>query len=244
MPHDPYERLFADAVIRPISPRARRRRRLLTVLSIALHIVVIVPIAIAQVLAVGPLPVPRQPTMFEFDVVHVVDMPQPRPPRAQGPVPAAVDDPARAPVTAPIGVRDEPERPVQRNTAPDGVPGVEPGFSPGLFSPVAVPGPPPLPPADQQPIHVHSGMQAPKRTVNVPPVYPTIAVSARKEGIVILEAIIDARGNVESVRVLRSDPLLESAAVEAVKQWKYTPALLNGVAVPVIMTVTVNFTLR
>ena len=50
-------------------------------------------------------------------------------------------------------------------------------------------------------------------------------------------------GQVTEVRVLRSVPLLDEAAIEAVKQWIYTPTLLNGVPVPVIMTVTVNFTL-
>jgi protein TonB len=49
---------------------------------------------------------------------------------------------------------------------------------------------------------------------------------------------------VQDVRVLRSIPLLDAAATEAVRQWQYTPTLLNGVPVPVIMTVTVNFTLR
>jgi protein TonB len=49
---------------------------------------------------------------------------------------------------------------------------------------------------------------------------------------------------VQDVKVLRSIPLLDAAAMEAVRQWQYTPTLLNGVPVPVIMTVTVNFTLR
>jgi protein TonB len=49
---------------------------------------------------------------------------------------------------------------------------------------------------------------------------------------------------VESVRVLRSIPLLDQAAVDAVRQWRYTPTLLNGQAVAVVMTVTVNFTLQ
>jgi protein TonB len=104
--------------------------------------------------------------------------------------------------------------------------------------------PPPAPPQPRAPVHLHSGMQAPRKIVDVQPAYPPIAIAARKEGVVILEATLDARGNVESVRVLRPDPLLEQAAIDAVRQWKYTPALLNGVAVPVIMTVTVNFTLR
>ena len=63
------------------------------------------------------------------------------------------------------------------------------------------------------------------------------------QGVVIIEAIIDSRGNVESARLLRSIALLDQAALDAVHQWKFTPTRLNGVAVPIIMTVTVNFKL-
>ena len=87
-------------------------------------------------------------------------------------------------------------------------------------------------------------MQAPRKIADATPMYPAVARTARVEGVVILEAVIDAAGRVESVRVLRSIPLLDQAAVEAVRQWIYTPTLLNGVPVPVIMTVTVNFTLQ
>jgi protein TonB len=76
------------------------------------------------------------------------------------------------------------------------------------------------------------------------PVYPDIAMRARVAVVVILEATIDAQGRVVNVRVLRSVPLLDLAAVDAVRQWEFTPTRLNGVAVPVVMTVTVNFTLR
>ena len=58
------------------------------------------------------------------------------------------------------------------------------------------------------------------------------------------EAVIGPNGRVTDVKILRSVPLLDDAAVAAVQQWEYTPTLLNGVPVPVIMTVTVNFTLR
>ena len=74
--------------------------------------------------------------------------------------------------------------------------------------------------------------------------YPQVAVSARMEGIVILEATIDAQGAVQNVTVLRSLPLLDRAAIEAVRQWRYEPTRLNGQAIPIIMTVTVNFSLR
>jgi protein TonB len=64
------------------------------------------------------------------------------------------------------------------------------------------------------------------------------------EGIVIIEATIGADGQVINARILRSVPLLDQAAIDAVRQWQFTPTLLNGVPVPVIMTVTVNFTLK
>jgi protein TonB len=82
------------------------------------------------------------------------------------------------------------------------------------------------------------------RVKNVNPVYPPIAQSARVQGIVIIEATIGPNGKVEDAKVLRSIPLLDAAALDAVKQWEYTPTMLNNQPVPVIMTVTVNFTLQ
>ncbi len=87
-------------------------------------------------------------------------------------------------------------------------------------------------------------MKAPRKITDVTPIYPAVARTARVEGVVILEAVIDAAGRVESVHVLRSIPLLDQAAMEAVRQWTFTPTTLNGTPVPIVMTVTVNFTLR
>jgi TonB family protein len=98
-------------------------------------------------------------------------------------------------------------------------------------------------PAEAMPVRIGAGIQEPRKTRNVSPVYPPEAVAARVQGVVILECTISARGKVVSVRTLRSVPMLDAAAIEAVRQWEYTPTLLNGVAVPVIMTVTVNFKL-
>lgn len=75
------------------------------------------------------------------------------------------------------------------------------------------------------------------------PVYPDIARQARVQGVVILEATIGPGGDVTAVRVLRGIPLLDQPAIDAVKQWTYEPTQLNGVPVPVIMTVTVNYKL-
>ena len=87
-------------------------------------------------------------------------------------------------------------------------------------------------------------IRQPTKTKDVKPQYPPIAQSARVQGVVIIEATIGVDGRVLDAKVLRSIPLLDAAALDAVKQWVYTPTLLNGVPVPVIMTVTVNFTLQ
>ena len=104
--------------------------------------------------------------------------------------------------------------------------------------------PPPPPPAPTAPVRVGGNIRPPTKTRNVNPVYPQIAQSARVQGVVIIEATIRPTGKVTDARVLRSIPLLDQAALDAVRQWEYTPTLLNGVPVPVIMTVTVNFTLQ
>jgi protein TonB len=63
-------------------------------------------------------------------------------------------------------------------------------------------------------------------------------------GLVIVEAVIGIDGRVTDARVLRSAPLLDEAALTAVRQWRYRPTLLGGVPVAVVLTVTVNFTLK
>lgn len=84
----------------------------------------------------------------------------------------------------------------------------------------------------------------PRKVKNVVPVYPDQAKQEHVSGIVILECLVAREGHITDVAVLRGHPLLNSAAVAAVRQWVYTPTLIDGQAVPVIMTVTVNFRLR
>lgn len=92
-------------------------------------------------------------------------------------------------------------------------------------------------------IRVGGSVRAPTQVNKVAPVYPAIAQAARVQGIVILETTIGIDGKVIDAKVLRSIPLLDQAALDAVRQWEYTPTLLNGAPVPVIMTVTVTFNL-
>ena len=93
------------------------------------------------------------------------------------------------------------------------------------------------------PVRVGTTVRTPQKLRDVHPVYPTMARVARVEGTVIIEATIGIDGRLVDTRILRSIPLLDQAALDAVRQWEFTPSLLNGVPVPVIMTVTVTFTL-
>ena len=94
------------------------------------------------------------------------------------------------------------------------------------------------------PVRVAGEIKEPRKIKDVAPVYPPVAQAAGIQGVVILEVVIDTDGKVKDAQVLRPQPSLADAAVAAVRQWEYTPTLVNGVAVPVIMTVTVTFTVR
>jgi len=97
--------------------------------------------------------------------------------------------------------------------------------------------------APAAPVRLHSGIEPPRKIHDVMPAYPVLARTVGASGVVIIEATIDARGDVVAAKVLRSVPTLDQAAVDAVRQWKYTPARLNGEPVAVLITVTVNFML-
>jgi protein TonB len=97
--------------------------------------------------------------------------------------------------------------------------------------------------AGANPVRVGGVIRQPAKTRHVNPEYPAIAQSARVQGVVIIEGTIGSDGRVLDARVLRSIPLLDQAARDAVLQWEFEPTLLNGQPVPVIMTVTVQFTL-
>ena len=95
-----------------------------------------------------------------------------------------------------------------------------------------------------EPFRIGDGIRPPAKIVNADPVYPPEARDARVQGVVILEATISRTGEVSDVEVLRSVPLLDEAAVAAVRQWRYEPTLVDGEPVSILMTLTINFQLR
>jgi protein TonB len=147
--------------------------------------------------------------------------------------------------------RIEPETGIDRGTE-GGVPGgVEGGVPGGLVGgivgglpndvPPPPPAPPPVPMAPRAPVRVGGEIQPPALLHRVAPIYPDLAVHAKIEGVVILEAVVDQEGRVEDVRVLRSVRFLDAAALDAVRQWQYSPLLLNGKPSRFVLTVTVSF---
>jgi periplasmic protein TonB len=120
--------------------------------------------------------------------------------------------------------------------------GVVGGIVGGLSSALPPPPPPPAPPpVKPAPVRIGGQIKAPALISRVDPVYPALAQAAQLEGIVILEATVGETGRVESVKVLRSLGALDAAAVEAVKQWQYSPLRLNDRPTSFVLTVTVQF---
>jgi protein TonB len=150
-------------------------------------------------------------------------------------------NPAAAPVEEPKEIAPEPPPPTDFDRGPAVTGGVPGGVVGGVIG--GLPEAPPPPPPPPAPVRVGGSIKPPVKTKDVRPTYPPIAQSARVQGVVIIEATIGPSGKVQDARVLRSIPLLDQSALDAVRQWEFTPTLLNGVPVPVIMTVTVQFTL-
>ncbi len=92
-------------------------------------------------------------------------------------------------------------------------------------------------------LRVGDDVQQPRRLVNVAPVYPQGAQERGIQGLVIVDARADSTGQVVEVRLVRSIPLLDAAAIEAVRQWRFEPTIVDGQAVPVVMTLAINFSL-
>lgn len=238
-------RTFFDQVL--VTAQPRKSRSWVTVGSIVLHVVALGVIFVLPLTAAFSLPDIRTPLP---PLMMATAMPLPPEPPAvpQQAAPAPQVNPNAAPLTSPDTITPEvPPAPVSTvPPVPGGLPGVATGpASIGAFGPRNVTNAlaePPRPP--DQPRRPGGDIVPPQRTVYKAPVYPQAAVAARIEGIVILEATIDTQGVVQNVTVLRSLPMLDRAAIDAVRQWRYQPTRLNGQPISIIMTVTVNFSLR
>jgi periplasmic protein TonB len=147
-------------------------------------------------------------------------------------------------------VKDLPNTPQTIAGVPGGVVGGVPGGElggviGGILSGMGhpIPPPPPEPVVHHGPYLVGGRVQAPRLIRQVQPVYPVLAREARTQGDVVIDTIIDERGDVTQMKLVSGSPLLAGAAFNAVGQWKYAPTLLNGMPVALEMEVTVHFNL-
>jgi periplasmic protein TonB len=182
--------------------------------------------------------------------------PPPPPPPAAAPVRIVkhietdiVNGELRTPTKIPKKVEmikeDEAPPPVMSTGVLGGVPGGVPGGSMGGVIGSVLSSTPTVAPkiATPQRVRVSSGVQSGLLVRKVNPSYPPLARQARIQGTVILQAEISKDGNITNLQLISGHPMLAPAAIEAVKQWKYRPYLLNGEPVEVETTIQVNFTL-
>jgi protein TonB len=232
-----------DPADRPTSLGDRRRVTVTT--SIAIHAAVVVLVVVVPLL--GGVSLPEAVSRIDAFIAPM-ELPAPpvaAPPPAQTRAPQL--NPDAAPLTAPDAIAPEVERPPSPGAV--SVPGALP-IGTGVGVPGGIPNVPvvamtqPPPPEEKKPVRAGGKVQFPKRVHFVEPAYPPLAVTARAEGTVFLEATIDENGNVTNMKLLKGHPLLNEAAKEAVAKWRYSPTTLNGERVPIVMTVTVTFTLR
>jgi protein TonB len=213
--------------------------------SVVVHLCLITGVIMTPLLATGELPpIPRAAPEYVLVVARMP--PVPRAPRQ----PSRTESSTAAPLTPPDRVTPETPAPTPPGPPdPFDVVGGDPTAGPfvpnGVGGGDALPPPPqPPPPAPKQIYRIGGDIRAPQKIRDVAPRYPAMALAAREQGIVILEAVISEDGSVQNVKVLRGKPLLDGAAVDAVRQWLFTKPLLNGEPVPVVMTVTVSFSLK
>jgi len=243
--------MFEDSLIESGGKLKTKRGRTTTVAFI-IEVMILVVMVLIPLIFTEALP---RTQLMTFLVAP--PPPPPPPPPAAAPVKVVkviqtdiVNGELRTPTKIPQKVQmikeDEAPPPVMASSGVvGGVPGGVPGGSMGgvigsvlSSTPVAVPKI-----ATPQRVRVSSGVSQGFLVRKVNPTYPPLARQARIQGVVILQAVISKDGNIENLQLISGHPMLAPAAIEAVKQWKYKPYLLNGEPVEVETQVQVNFTL-
>ena len=223
--------------------------------------------AIVAAVLIVPLLYTQVIDLHQFEVTYLAAPLVPAPPPPPPPAAAVVRQvqrkvlPATAKLTMPIAI---PKKIPAPSAAPEAASDIVAGVAGGVLG--GVPGgqvggllggiaegtgpaapPPPTPVAEalvpSGPLHVGGEVKPPRELYKPPPKYPLLAVQARIEGDVQIDALIDKDGNVVQARAISGPGVLVPAALEAVKHWKYQPTYLNGVPWPIELTVHVTFSL-
>jgi protein TonB len=248
-----------NALLETGTPKSVRRSPLEWLAATGVHIVIIAALILIPLYTTGTIQLPN------YDDTPLLAPPPAAPPppppaAARAVVPHAtskhpnltytlgkVTAPASIPKTISLdNAAPAPDLPGVDGGVPGGVAGGQLGGSLGGVlggTGTSVPIPPPPQAAKKRIVRVGSNLKAPRQTYSVQPDYPVLAKQEHIWGTVVVDAVIDEHGNVVQAHVVRGHPLLISAALNAVLQWKYEPTLLNGTPVAVEMEVNVNFKL-
>ena len=240
--------MFEDSLIES-GGKLKTKRGRMTFLSFILEAIVVIILILIPLMFTEALP---KGQLMTFLVAPPPPPPPPPPPAAVKIVKVVetdiVNNQLRTPTKIPqkIQIIKEDEAPPPSTGVVGGVPGGVPGGQMGgviggiiSSTPVAVPKM-----ATPSRIRVSQGVTAGMKIHDVSPQYPQMAKIARVQGPVVLAAVIGKDGAIQNLRVVSTvSPLLNQSALDAVKQWRYRPYILNGEPVEVDTTITVNFTL-
>ena len=253
--------LIARPTVRPLQERSLGSR-IAAILAHAIALMAVLALPIFHTVGARPevpttLTYVATPVTLSAPVLPATPAAPPPPTPSEVKTPKHVDAIAehRAPAEAPSDSQAEPvssrgveaaagvEERSAGESAEAGAGGIAGGIGAGLSGAVATPlPPPPAAAASTPPVRVGGAIKVPSLINRVEPVYSAVAAAAEMSGLVILEAIVDVNGSVESVKVLRSrGALLDNAAIAALKQWKYSPLVVNGAPTPFAVTITFNF---
>jgi len=257
------ERQLFENITRPTKVGNGKTKQYPLMLSVLFHLVaVIIWITFVSTVTHGPPDISKPVAVFSGSVYfgYPKPLPPPLPPKRKLET-KKPDKPVEkipelihpvVPAEVPSEIKPEPPKEPEESLSDDnsgeeegtigGVPGGIPGgVSGGVVEESPSPG---SSKSSQGPVEVKRNINYPKKIKHFQPIYPSGAIQARVEGTVVVEAIIGKDGKIKSAKIIKSVPLLDSAALEAVKKWEYTPMIIDGEAKEIPLTVTINFKLK
>jgi protein TonB len=241
--------MFEDSLIESAG-RIRTKRGWTTLLSFVVQVFLIFILVLIPLIYTEALP---KQQLISFLVAP--PPPPPPPPPAAEVIRAVkviqtdiVDGQLRSPTKIPEKVQmiteEEPPPAMASGGVVGGVPGGVPGGSMGgVLGGIIGSGPVAVPRVAPQRVRVSQGVVQGNAISQPKPLYPQMARMARVQGAVVLQAVISKGGTIENLRVVSGHPMLQQSALDAVRQWRYRPYLLNGEPVEVETQITVNFNL-
>jgi periplasmic protein TonB len=254
LPPAAHNDVFLSALLEMPTTKQARRSPLEWAGAMGLHLVIVALLIIIPLYTTGTI------NLIKFDEVPLVaPPPPPAPPAASTMASPRIAHPRgrftytvqkRTPNSIPkkvtqesVGAATPPDLGGVAGGIPGGVVGGEiGGLAGGAFGSTGTAAPPPpQPQPTKRLVRASTLLRPPRQTYSIDPEYPTLALQAHISGTIVVDAVIDERGNVVQARAVRGHPLLIAAALRAVQQWKYEPTSLNGQPVSVELQVEVHF---